>query len=141
MNISLTVTRRYFFCGSFLLVMLHVGVRCAVMSVPCSLVVTCWEKADLLAVACVVFPCVLSLSQMCPGPHQSWGRGWRCETGLSTPVKYFTDRSKAVLFCGSFMFLFCLVFAMSLYASVYMCFVVTFWERADLLALVCRVEL
>ena len=33
------------------------------------------------------------------------------------------------------MFLFCLVFAMSLYASVYMCFLVTCWERADLLAL------
>ena len=40
-------------------------------------------------------------------------------------------------FCGSFMFLFCLVFVMSL--SVYMCFVVTCWERADLLALVCGV--
>ena len=37
------------------------------------------------------------------------------------------------------MFLFCLVFAMSLCASVYMCFVVTSWERADLLALVCGV--
>ena len=37
------------------------------------------------------------------------------------------------------MFLFCLVFAMSLYASVYMCFGVTCWERADLLALVCGV--
>ena len=37
------------------------------------------------------------------------------------------------------MFLFCLVFAMYLYASVYMCFVVTCWERADLLALVCGV--
>ena len=34
------------------------------------------------------------------------------------------------------MFLFCLVFAMSLCASVYMCFVVSCWERADLLALV-----
>ena len=33
------------------------------------------------------------------------------------------------------LFLFCLVFAMSLYASVYMCFVVTCWEWADLLAL------
>ena len=30
------------------------------------------------------------------------------------------------------MFLFCLVFVMSLCASVYMCFVVTCWERADL---------
>ena len=39
------------------------------------------------------------------------------------------------------MFLFCLVFAMSLSlcVSVYMCFVVTCWERADLLALVCGV--
>ena len=35
------------------------------------------------------------------------------------------------------MFLFSLVFAMSLCTSVYMCFVVTCWERADLLALVC----
>ena len=34
---------------------------------------------------------------------------------------------------------FCLVFAMYLPASVYMCFVVTSWERADLLALVCGV--
>ena len=33
----------------------------------------------------------------------------------------------------------CLVFAMTLYASVYMCLVVTCWERADLLALVCGV--
>ena len=39
------------------------------------------------------------------------------------------------------MFLFCLVFAMSLCASVYMCFGVTCWERADLLALVCGVGL
>ena len=33
----------------------------------------------------------------------------------------------------------CLVFAMPLYASVYMCLVVTCWERADPLALVCGV--
>ena len=36
-------------------------------------------------------------------------------------------------------FLFCLVFAMSLCVSVYMCFVVTCWEWADLLALICGV--
>ena len=42
--------------------MLHVC--CAVVSGSCSLVVTCWERADLLAVMFVV----LSLSQMCPGP-------------------------------------------------------------------------
>ena len=38
-----------------LLVMLHVGVCCVVVSVPCSIVVTCWERADLLAVSFVVF--------------------------------------------------------------------------------------
>ena len=51
----LTVPRRCFFCGFFLLVMLHVGVCCNVVSVLCSLVVTCWERAGLLAVVCVVF--------------------------------------------------------------------------------------
>ena len=34
---------------------------------------------------------------------------------------------------------FCLVFAMLLYAFVHMCLVVTCWEKADLLALVCGV--
>ena len=36
---------------------------------------------------------------------------------------------------------FCLVLAMPLRESVYMCLVVTCWERADLLALVCGVQL
>ena len=35
--------------------MLHVGVCCAVVSVPYSHVVTYWERADLLAVVFVVF--------------------------------------------------------------------------------------
>ena len=39
-------------------------------------------------------------------------------TGLSPPVKYFTDRSKAVLLLIFYVF-FCLVFAMHSYASVY----------------------
>ena len=34
---------------------------------------------------------------------------------------------------------FCLVFAMPLFASAYMRLVVTCWEKADLLALVCGV--
>ena len=76
---------------------------------------------------------------MCPGPHQNQGWGWRRKTGLSPPVKYFTDRSKEVLLLWIFY-----VFVLScvcyvLCASVYMCFVVTCWERADLLALVCGV--
>ena len=36
---------------------------------------------------------------------------------------------------------FCFVFATPLCSSVYMCFVVTCWERADLLALVCGILL
>ena len=63
----------------------------------------------------------------------------RRETGLSPPVKYFTDRSKAVLLLWIFMVFFCLVVAMPLCASVYMCLVVTCWEGADVLALACGV--
>ena len=36
---------------------------------------------------------------------------------------------------------FCHVFAMPLFASVFMCLVVTCWERTDLLAFVCGVQL
>ena len=63
----------------------------------------------------------------------------KIDESLSTFQFCHTDRSKVYFFCGSFMFLFCLVFPMSLCASVYMCFVVTCWERADHLALVCGV--
>ena len=44
------------FCGSFLLFVCSV---ChAVLSVPCSLVVTCWERDDLLALLYEKFSCV-----------------------------------------------------------------------------------
>ena len=51
-------------CGSFLLVIFHICVCCAAMSVPCSLVFTCWERADLLAV--VFFLCFVTF------PNVSW---------------------------------------------------------------------
>ena len=35
--------------------MLHFDVCYAVASVPCNLLVTCWKRADLLAIVCVVF--------------------------------------------------------------------------------------
>ena len=111
---------------------------CVVML--CLFFVALWSSAVkglTSLVSCVCY--ALSLSQMCPGPHQKKGWGWRRKTGLSPPVKYFTDRSKAVLLLWIFY-----VFVLScvcyvLCASVYMCFVVTCWERADLLALVCGV--
>ena len=74
--------------------MLHVGVCCAVVSVPCSLVVTCCERADLLA---VVFVVLCHLPKCALVQNQNKGRGWRRETGLSPPVINFTKRSKAVL--------------------------------------------
>ena len=41
----LTVPRRYFFCGSLLLLF---RIRHAVLSFHCSLVVICWDRADLV---------------------------------------------------------------------------------------------
>ena len=38
-----------------------------VLSVPCSLVVTCWERADLLTLLYVMFSCVLSFFIWYPG--------------------------------------------------------------------------
>ena len=55
---------------------------------------------------------------MCFDPYQNKRRGWRCETGLSTPVKYFTDRSKAVLLLWIFLCYLYLVFAMLLRLSI-----------------------
>ena len=66
--------------------------------------------------------------------------GLRRETGLSPPVKYFTDSSKAVLLLWIF-YVFSVLCLLCNCASVYMCLVVTCWEMADLLALVCGVQL
>ena len=58
----LTVPRRCLFCGSFLLFMFCV---ChAFLSVHCKLVVTCWERANLLALLYVCFRVFLSLSHV-----------------------------------------------------------------------------
>ena len=38
--------------------MFHVCLYYTVLSVPCSLLGTCWEIADILALLCVMFPCV-----------------------------------------------------------------------------------
>ena len=46
------IPRQYFFCGSFVLF-----ISCAfhaLVSVHCCLVVTCWERADILALVCDV---------------------------------------------------------------------------------------
>ena len=75
-------------------------------------------------------------------PHLNWGWGRRYETGLSPPPCkiFYWPFLGGTSFVDHLCF-FCLVFAMPLCASVYLCLVVTCWERADLLALVCGVQL
>ena len=61
-------------------------------------------------------------------------------TFLSLLISVFVSVPRRYFFCGSFMCFFCLVFAMPLYAHLFIC---ALWspagERADLLALVCGV--
>ena len=54
------------FCISFLL-FVFVYVCYTVLFVPCSLMVTCCDRADPLAFLFVMLSCVLSLSHMCSG--------------------------------------------------------------------------
>ena len=98
--------------------LLHVGGCCFVVPVPCSLVVTCWERADLC--------CVLSFFQMCPCPHQNKARDWRREIGFSPQVKYLTDRSQAVLLMLIF-YLFSVLCLICLCARLFIC---ALWSHA-----------
>ena len=75
---------------------------------------------------------VLSLSQMCPGPYQNKGQGWRREASLSPLVLLTVQRRYFI--CGSFMF-FSVLCMLCLCARLFICA----WEKADLLALVCGV--
>ena len=55
--LSWTVPRRFFFCGSVLLFVFYVCLSCCLV---CSLrfMVTCWERAEFIALLYVVFSCV-----------------------------------------------------------------------------------
>ena len=55
----LNIPRQCFFGGSFSLFMFHVCLYYTVFSVPCSIVITCWERSDLLVLLCVMEPCNL----------------------------------------------------------------------------------
>ena len=56
----LTAPWRCFFVYNFCnLCFMFVFLNYAVLSVPCNLVVACWERADLLALLCVMFSCVV----------------------------------------------------------------------------------
>ena len=69
---------------------------------------------------------------------------WNSKTKILFAQSNYMYLEYALEYGTSFVDILCffyLVFAMPLYASVYMCLVVNCWERADLLALVCGVLL
>ena len=66
-----------------------------------------------------------------------WNFIWRRATGLSPPVKYFTDPSKAVLLLCIFLCFFFL--SCVCYAFVRVLFICALWSPAGHLALVCGV--
>ena len=76
-------------------------------------------------------------TSMCLYPHLNQGWGWCTDKPVKPSNKLFLlTVPRRCLFCGSFMlFLYC--FVMLSRTSVCWCRVVTCWERADLLALVC----
>ena len=51
----------------FLLFMFHVCLYYAALSVPYNLMITCWERADLLAPVCDVFLCFCHFPMWCLG--------------------------------------------------------------------------
>ena len=59
-----TITNPCYFPGNHFFhpgpqpIMFYVCFNSTVLFVPCSLVISCWERADLLALLCVIFPCV-----------------------------------------------------------------------------------
>ena len=67
-----------------LLFLFQVYLCYADLSVPCNLVITCWERAELLALLCVgVFLVFLSFSVWCSGSSvvldciDSWSHGYK----------------------------------------------------------------
>ena len=103
--------------------------------VPCSYVVTCWKRADLLALVFVVFYTF---------PNVSWSTS-EFRVRLA-PWNWFKPSSKIFYwpFQGGTTYVDLLCFFLSYFcyalcACVYLCLVVTCWERTDLLALVCGV--
>ena len=80
-----------------------------------SCLVALWSPAGKGLTSCLL--CFITFPNMYWSTSELRARLAR-ETGLSPPVKYFTDRSKAVLLLWIF-YVFCLVFAMPLCVCLY----------------------
>ena len=64
---------------------------------------------------------------MCLDSLLNEGLGWRRLTSLSPPVKYFTDRSKAVLLLWIF-YVISVLFLLCLFSRLFIC---VLWSRAE----------
>ena len=64
---SLAVPRRCFFYSYFLLFVFRVYLCHTFLSVRCIFAVACWGRINLLALFCVIFPCVFSFLIWYPG--------------------------------------------------------------------------
>ena len=71
----------------FLLFMFHVYLCFAVLSVPCSFVIACWERADLLALLCVAFSCVSVTF-----PYAVLGQVWYLILSVTSTITCFVAR-------------------------------------------------
>ena len=72
--------------GSFLSFTFRVCLCHTVLSVLCSVVVTCWERADILALLCVMFPCVCVSS-----PYGSMCQVWYLTPAMTHGFHYFVN--------------------------------------------------
>ena len=81
-SILLTIPRQCFFCGSFFI---YVSCYRVFLTVNCSLVVTCWKRADLLALLYVMFYCVFVTF-----PYDVLGQMW-CFIVLIPYLSYFVQ--------------------------------------------------
>ena len=105
--------------------------------VHCSAMVTCWERADILALLCAVFSCISVTF-----PHVSWSiteiRVSLVPLNMFKPSRnWFTDHSKRCFFCGSFICYFAFIFICYAVLSVSCSPAIYCWKMTDLFALSC----
>ena len=97
----LAVPRRCFFCRSFLSFVFRVCLCHTVLSVPCSHVVTCWERTDLLYLLCVMFYlCFSHFPLRCPGSGVILDciDSWSLSTSLLSKYVQYSELLKRFFF-------------------------------------------
>ena len=113
---------------------IHVILNCAFLSGDLELNVPSSVPTDAISFTncsgssnTIVVPAKIQLKMVCESTYTRFLQtNFDFEVGAVKQEKYFTDRSKAALLLWIFYVFFCLVFVLSLCASVNLCLVVTF---------------